>query len=1177
MCKRMISALLALVLLLGCIPVTVLAEEVPVVIEESILPVPTIAETVEVSETIPIDSSSNELEEALDLEVSPPIDPLDEDISSSLPMAVSTNEWKDWKQTDSRRGSLLLGSSSCTVAQYGCLATSTTKLMIQSELKNPDSFNVGTFVNQMNANGGFTSTGAMYWAAPAKICNWTALGFILSYSTYSASSYNTKLVDWAKQGYHMTVQVNNGGHWIAIDNELTISSGQVYIMDSISGMTSSGITLASRYSTFNSVYAWKGGSTYPNTSLGSEIEITGYSYPTYINVGSMFGVYGSIASGENLTQVTAGVYDINGNMLTGKTAYPNTKSYNLTNLDPYVLFDDLDPGVYCYTIKAKNASKEQTVQNYFPVLASGSTIANGTYVISSCKNSSYVLASNGTSLELAVKSGSTKQGFQITHQGSGYYSIYNFATRDYVDVYNAESTAGTTVDLYEGNGTDAQLWQILPVGSSWMFVPKCAVTKALSIENSTVASGQGLCLGNFSFSAYQRYTLSTFAIESTVGINSTNFPDAVFRSFVSQNYDLDGDGYLTETERKSVRQMIVNRSSDSTLGSISSLKGIEYFTELSDLECTGHELTSLDFSYNTTIKRIICSYNKLTSLNLNGATAITTLNCANNALTTLNISTNTALQYLLCYSNKLTTLDIENNTALLIISCQFNALTSLDVSNNTALQELYCAENELTSLDVSRNVLLSILKCAYNPLTALDLSKNTALTTLTLTGCRLTSLDLSNNQKLTSWSFSSQPYTITPTSSNTYNLSNLPGNFDVSKASNWVGGTVRGTTLTIDPGVQTVTYQYDCGKSWTYTFTLNVDHVHTYDQTNTDSQYRKSAATCTAAAVYYKSCECGEKGTTTFTFGNAAGHSFGDWLVTEEPDIERRDCQNCDHFETRAIEAQPVEAPVIKVTNVLASGKPKLTWTAVDGAAKYQVYRASTAAGPYTRMTTTTATSYTNTGAAAGKLYYFYVIAVDANEIQSEQSNVISRTCDLPRPTGVKVTNDAATGKNKISWNAVEGAVKYQVWHSTTGKAGSFKLLMTTKNLSHIHKASVAGKMHYYKVKAIHSNADANSALTGWFNRTCDLPIPTGVKVTTAATGKNKITWNAVPGAAKYQVWSSKTGKVNTFTCLMTTKNLTHTHKGGVAGQTYYYKVKAIHTNTNANSAYSAVVSRTSK
>ena len=50
-----------------------------------------------------------------------------------------------------------------------------------------------------------------------------------------------------------------------------------------------------------------------------------------------------------------------------------------------------------------------------------------------------------------------------------------------------------------------------------------------------------------------------------------------------------------------------------------------------------------------------------------------------------------------------------------------------------------------------------------------------------------------------------------------------------------------------------------------------------------DSTYLATEATCTEAAKYYYSCSCGEKGTETFTSGDALGHKYGDWTTTKEP------------------------------------------------------------------------------------------------------------------------------------------------------------------------------------------------------------------------------------------------------------------------------------------------------
>ena len=60
----------------------------------------------------------------------------------------------------------------------------------------------------------------------------------------------------------------------------------------------------------------------------------------------------------------------------------------------------------------------------------------------------------------------------------------------------------------------------------------------------------------------------------------------------------------------------------------------------------------------------------------------------------------------------------------------------------------------------------------------------------------------------------------------------------------------------------------DCGESYGSTLT------HAYTESKVEEKYLVSGADCDSAAVYYKSCVCGEKGTETFTSGEVLGHSF---------------------------------------------------------------------------------------------------------------------------------------------------------------------------------------------------------------------------------------------------------------------------------------------------------------
>ena len=75
--------------------------------------------------------------------------------------------------------------------------------------------------------------------------------------------------------------------------------------------------------------------------------------------------------------------------------------------------------------------------------------------------------------------------------------------------------------------------------------------------------------------------------------------------------------------------------------------------------------------------------------------------------------------------------------------------------------------------------------------------------------------------------------------------------------------------------------------------TLNPTTEHVFDQMNTDAKYLKSEATCTAPAEYYYSCICGEKGTETFAYGQAKGHSFSDkWSFDAENHWHPATCEH---------------------------------------------------------------------------------------------------------------------------------------------------------------------------------------------------------------------------------------------------------------------------------------------
>ena len=300
-------------------------------------------------------------------------------------------------------------------------------------------------------------------------------------------------------------------------------------------------------------------------------------------------------------------------------------------------------------------------------------------------------------------------------------------------------------------------------------------------------------------------------------------PDKAFREYLKE-FDTNGDEILAPAERYAVTEIHAGDKN------ISNLYGIQFFPNLKMLYCYNNQLTKLDVSKNTALVYLDCSQNQLTELDVRQNAALWGLFCEGNQLSSLDVSNNTALDRLDCHLNNLTSLDLRYNTKLTQLGCNSNNLTSLDVSQNPELWLLNCSINQLTELDVSKNTNLKSLYCSDNQLTELDLSRNNKIFELEANNNYLTSLNV-NNTSINIDNSSSKffalgnTYPITVGSDRTFDLSTLPGTFDVTKATRWNGGTVRGNTLTVDAGATKVTYLYNCGKRSSYTFTLNVTVV----------------------------------------------------------------------------------------------------------------------------------------------------------------------------------------------------------------------------------------------------------------------------------------------------------------------------------------------------------------
>ena len=157
-----------------------------------------------------------------------------------------------------------------------------------------------------------------------------------------------------------------------------------------------------------------------------------------------------------------------------------------------------------------------------------------------------------------------------------------------------------------------------------------------------------------------------------------------------------------------------------------------------------------------------------------------------------------------------------------------------------------------------------------------------------------------------------------------------------------------------------------------------------------------------------------------------------------------------------------LDAPAMTLTNS-SDGHPTISWAKVSGATQYEIYR-STDNKTFSIIRRTAALTYTDTTAAAGTTYYYKVRSMN----DDTYSAFCTAQCFLGAPT-MKLTN-AAGGEPVISWAKVDGAAQYEIYRSTTGAAGSYKIIRRTAALTYIDTMAEAGTTYYYVVRSMNGS-----------------------------------------------------------------------------------------------------------
>ncbi|GAA1844567.1 malectin domain-containing carbohydrate-binding protein [Microlunatus capsulatus] len=281
-----------------------------------------------------------------------------------------------------------------------------------------------------------------------------------------------------------------------------------------------------------------------------------------------------------------------------------------------------------------------------------------------------------------------------------------------------------------------------------------------------------------------------------------------------------------------------------------------------------------------------------------------------------------------------------------------------------------------------------------------------------------------------------------------------------------------------------------------------------------------------------------------------------------------------------AIEIVPVDtAAPSQVTGVTASASPagvSLGWAArtEPDLVGYHVYRATSATGSYTKLTTTplTATTYVDAAAAQGAASYYQVTAVDASGNESARSATAQATRPDTTPPGAVTgltARGTATGVD-LAWTArTEGDLAgYRVYRATSA-AGPFTAVAAAPQTgtTYTDTTAVVGQPTYYQVSAVDRSGNESTRAAASGTRT-DTTAPAQVAGVTASGAAAGVTvgWTARTEAdlAGYHVYraTSATGSYTRLTATAVTAT-TYVDATAPSGAASYYQVTAVDTSGN--------------
>lgn len=289
---------------------------------------------------------------------------------------------------------------------------------------------------------------------------------------------------------------------------------------------------------------------------------------------------------------------------------------------------------------------------------------------------------------------------------------------------------------------------------------------------------------------------------------AANTSNGIAKNSFGNNFKIDSNNNseIEVSEALNVYQLFITTNILNTTADLTNLSGIEYFTNLRIVNCSGNQISSLNLTALIHLEEIKANNNTLSTVNLSGLTTLKKIDFNHNFLTSININNFSNLTELFIYDNQITALNFLNNPNLSSINCRINAITSLDLTSLSSLYWVSCDSNQLTSLNVAGLPLIYEIECGNNLLTSLNVS---GLSTLGILGCENNQISTLNVSSLSSlWRLDCSSNPISNLNVNGLNnLQFLIADAILVSSMNCSQSGIRNLVMNNSPNLQTINLQ----------------------------------------------------------------------------------------------------------------------------------------------------------------------------------------------------------------------------------------------------------------------------------------------------------------------------------------------------------------------------------